>query len=60
MRSPLNILLWKIGGAFMPFMLLLTMPVLSSIALNVGLVGGMIIWANLAGYLEGRSHEKEK
>jgi len=60
MRSPLSILLWKIGGAFVPFMVLLTLPVLGSVALNVWLVGAMIIWANLSGYLEGRLHEKEK
>jgi hypothetical protein len=60
MRSPLSILLWKIGGAFVPFMVLLTVPVHGIITLNVGLIASVIIWSNLTGYLEGRSHENEK
>jgi hypothetical protein len=59
MRHQLNILLWKLGGAFVPFMALLVVPVYGSMILNIGLIASVIIWANTAGYLEGRNAEKK-
>ena len=59
MRSPLNILLWKIGGAFVPFMALLTVPVHGWVTLNLGLIAAAIMWSHFAGYFEGRLYGKE-
>ena len=59
MRHQLNILLWKLGGAFVPFMALLVVPVYGSMILNIGLIASVIIWANAAGYLEGINAEKK-
>ena len=58
MRHQLNILLWKLGGAFIPFMALLVVPVYGNMILNIGLIASVIIWANAAGYMEGRISEK--